>query len=1070
MNFQELYDILNEEQKKAVDHIEWPAMVIAWPWTWKTQVLWARTTNLILKAWVNPENILITTFTESWVIAIKERLLKFIGPEAHKVYVSTIHSLASDIIKTFAEKFEFEKTSSLVDDVDGLEFLSDIIEKLHKEKKLEFLVTNYDKLFYLNDIKRAIWNLKQEWISLEKFEILIKEEEKYYDDLLEEKRNNKRIKKIEKYEDEYKKIIWKMQELLLIYKTYDNFLKNNSFYDFSDMINFVLEKFKIDDELKYYYAEKFQYIMLDEYQDTNNAQNQIIDLILSVSPEKDFPNIMVVWDDDQSIYRFQWANIENMLDFSNKYKRTKFIVLEKNYRSSQTILDASSSLIKNNNERLVNKIPSLTKNLVSMKNSSHMIKELKEIWEKQYKNDSNPEQGTKWQNSKPVFYSASNGIDEKIFVLEKIKELNWENNKQKLNDIAIILRTNKEVEEWSLFLQENWIPVESKLKTNILNSKYIDFIIKYLEIIENPYACEESIIDVMRCSFVDINNLDVININRYLYNLNYSRKNKLKIWDFLKKFEQYYEWNEKLELREIDKLLNFRENIASMYSKVSDSSFVIFFNNFIENIKILDYVEKNWTFDDLEDIFTLFQKIKSWTLIKKDFSINNLITKLNLHKKYKITIERQILKTQKDWIQIMTWHWAKWLEYDIVFIPWLQYGNWDNKKVIEKIKLPFWIVWDWIQFSRDEDKDNKKQRDLEEERRLFFVALTRAKNYLYLSFPRTKDKKINIISQFAEELEDNINFIESKIADEKNLNEIIKNSLIWVKDSLFNYWEIELEYIKEFLKNYKLSPSDLNKFLEDPMIFLKEAIFRYPFVDNEATIFWKVYHRSLELFFIKYKKENVIPKLDYLTSTFSLLLKQEILSPEEFERLEERWLKWLSWYYNYYSWNFKQTLELEYNFRWRNIIFAWIPLTWKIDKIEKMQWFIPWENPSSNWQFALFKEAVNIIDYKTWSIKWLSQIKWIDRNWVKKDDFTEWKHWRQLLFYKLLCELDKEFSAKYDIASMWIDFVEWRNNEYKIIQVDFSFEEYDEFKDLLVDTWNKINDLNFWRELLIWKK
>jgi DNA helicase II / ATP-dependent DNA helicase PcrA len=129
------------------------------------------------------------------------------------------------------------------------------------------------------------------------------------------------------------------------------------------MINFVLEKMKDDEELKHYYAEKFQFIMLDEYQDTNDAQNQIIDMILSVS--EDEPNIMTVGDDDQSIYRFQGANIENMLDFSTKYKNTKFIVLEHNYRSNQQILNLSSQLIENNNERLSNKITSINKKLTA---------------------------------------------------------------------------------------------------------------------------------------------------------------------------------------------------------------------------------------------------------------------------------------------------------------------------------------------------------------------------------------------------------------------------------------------------------------------------------------------------------------------------------------------------------------------------------------------------------------------------------------------------------------------------------------------------------------------------------
>jgi len=166
-------------------------------------------------------------------------------------------------------------------------------------------------------------------------------EEEYEKSLvwLDEKRNNKRIKNIEKYEKEHEAKIGKLKELLQVYTDYQKTLREKHLYDFNDMINFALEKFREDEDLRYYYAEKYQYIMLDEYQDTNNPQNEIIDIILSVQREisngETSGNVMVVGDDDQSIYRFQGANIENMLDFKSKYPDSEIIVLEKNYRSLQ---------------------------------------------------------------------------------------------------------------------------------------------------------------------------------------------------------------------------------------------------------------------------------------------------------------------------------------------------------------------------------------------------------------------------------------------------------------------------------------------------------------------------------------------------------------------------------------------------------------------------------------------------------------------------------------------------------------------------------------------------------------
>lgn len=162
-------------------------------------------------------------------------------------------------------------------------------------------------MFYLRDIKRTIDKLKQEAVSPARFALLIQNQEKIYAQKLEDLKTNKRIRDLEKRTAKdkagYDTHIQKLRELLLVYRAYQKVLQEREVYDFNDMIQFVVEKFRQDEELRYHYAEKFQYIMLDEYQDTNNAQNEIISLILSVSV--DAPNIMVVGDDDQSIYRFQ---------------------------------------------------------------------------------------------------------------------------------------------------------------------------------------------------------------------------------------------------------------------------------------------------------------------------------------------------------------------------------------------------------------------------------------------------------------------------------------------------------------------------------------------------------------------------------------------------------------------------------------------------------------------------------------------------------------------------------------------------------------------------------------------
>ncbi len=1013
--FKEQYKILNPAQRQAVDEVYGQIMVVAWPWTGKTQIIWLRTANIIQKTGVNPSNILITTFTEAWVIAIRERLTRFIWNEAYKVCVSTIHSLSQEIIKTHPEKFLEYKASTPIDDVDSLEAIKTITDKLVEEKKIEELTNDYDKYFYLRDIKLKITILKQEWVNKAKLEIAIKKQAENYEEILSEIKPT--LKKYETTKNKHEKHIAKLKELVIFFEEYQKHLRNNSLYDFNDMINFVLEKLKQDEELRQYYAEKYQFIMLDEYQDTNDAQNQIIDLILSVSEEK--PNIMVVWDDDQSIYRFQGANIENMLDFSSKYTDTKFIVLENNYRSNQQILDSSSILIDNNNERLSKKITSINKKLISswnLKDPKTPVKLLK----------------------------ANSDIEEKTFIINKIHKLIKDWNAPE--EIAIIVRWNKEVEDWSKLLLQNKIEAESKLKTNILNSSYVKLLLDYLEIISNPYSDEEKIINIMRTKLSWLETTDILKINRKLYNTNYTKKFKVKMLDFL--MEENFD---DLNLRDPEWLINFRKNLEDYQAKISELSIVEFFSYFIDKIWFINYTENNWTFDDIQDIYTIFNKIKDYSNIDKNFSVEKLLKKIELFKKYNYPIARQIVSENKKWVQILTAHSSKWLEYNTVFIPWLYTWNWDWKTVRDKLKLPEHIAWDWLQ------TDDFEQ--IEEDRRLFFVAITRARENLYLSFPAWIWTKPLLQSVFIQEIE--WSFEEINTWDlNKEIKEVVENE---IKNDLIEYSDREFNYIHTFLENYKLSASDLNVFLEDPILFLNRAVFKYPFIDNQFTIFGKVYHRTLELFYLKYKNESTLPEKSYLTSTFKILLDKEVLTPEEYEKLLEKGIVWLEWYFDNHIIQKEEPLVLEYSFRNRWIVFDWIPLTGTIDKIDKV-WTSEPDNSNTEWQLAFFKEKVVLIDYKTWKVKSEWVIKWLDRYWNKKPG--EWKYFRQLMFYRLLCELDHEFAAKFDVWWVAIDFVEWKDWNYKYIELEISDEEYQEFKEELKQARKDINCETFWKELL----
>ena len=888
---------------------------------------------------------------------------------------------------------------------------------------------------YLRTIRDKISKLKSEWVSARILDSKILEQEALYAEQLEALKTNKRIRDLEKRTQKdslaYNKHIAKLKELSFVYSEYQKKLKERFMYDFSDMINFVVLKMRSDDELTDYFAEKYQFLMIDEYQDTNNPQNEILDLILSRS---DDTNIAVVWDDDQSIYKFQGANIENMLDFYTKYPETQFIVLEKNYRSSQSILDLSKNLIENNSERLINRISTLEKNLLA---------------ESQYKNLE--------QNLSVV--CASEEL-EKIYVYQQIQSIN------NTETIAIITRSNKELEDWTSFMQLQWLQISSKLKSNILANHYVDFLLDLLEIIDNPYANDTKFLSILRSSIIDVKNIDALTLNREIYKKNYSRAwFPLKLWDVIKNIDtnfaakhntnnDEYDFESTLEHKYIDykKIVAFRDLINEMNGQLGTHGIARLITQVLNETWLLEYVELHWCFSDTEDIYTLFHKVQDMLEKNKNLSIAELIEKLNLHKKYWVIIPRQILKKQESRIEILTAHGAKWLEYDHVFIVGTHGWNWNKKTMRDLIKLPLWVVWQGLQFHGLDEKEQKrveKELQLQEERRLFFVAITRAKQSLTLTRAAGKDNKPYIDWPFVLEM-----WIESDIIqelDKQFILQVVKNELLETK--LVATTDEELEYISDFLVNYKLSPTDLNTFLEDPLQFLQWVVFKYPFEWNEFTIFWNVYHKVLEVATC-YKMQWELLSLEKIIQMFQELLNKQIITQEEKIRLEKKWIEWLTGYYEIFKNNTRRSLQVEYNFKPRNIVFEWVPITGKVDKIEKIT-----ESDSG-------LEKVALVDYKTGKLKTEWAIKWLDRYGNKKDSFSEWRYYRQLLFYKLLADHDTEFCDACEIAELALDFVEWKDGQYKYLAIHIDQQDYAEFKELVKHSWEQMNNMNFWREVL----
>ena len=340
---------LNKAQKLAVDTIEGPVMVIAGPGTGKTEIIAQRVANILKKTDTSPDAILALTFTESGAKAMRERLLATIGETAYYVNIYTFHSFCSSVLREFPDKFIISPEISPLSELERVEIFHQILDKLD----LDYIKPINTPYFYTHALIKAIQDLKREAINSKEFKKILDDQSTY----------------LKKTQDSLSKTALKLKlknlnknlEVLKVYKHYQKALIKRGRYDFEDMINLVVEAFESDESLLLTYQERLHYFLVDEYQDTNSAQNQVVDLLASFWGDQ--ANVFVVGDSNQSIYRFQGASLENTISFQKTYPQAKVITLDQNYRSTQTVLDASLHLIKKNHFKIQSVVKSAKSNL-----------------------------------------------------------------------------------------------------------------------------------------------------------------------------------------------------------------------------------------------------------------------------------------------------------------------------------------------------------------------------------------------------------------------------------------------------------------------------------------------------------------------------------------------------------------------------------------------------------------------------------------------------------------------------------------------------------------------------------
>ncbi len=656
---QEILEGLNDKQYEAVTNTEGPCLVIAGAGSGKTKVLTHKIAYLIKEKDVKPWNILSITFTNKAANEMKERIVNLVGDVATDIWMGTFHSICVRILRRFIDRIGFDNSFIIFDTSDQKTLVKNCLKDLGID----------DKLFNDRSVLSEISNAKNEMLTPESYAA----------------RANGDFRK---------------EKISTVYELYQKRLKENNAIDFDDIINYTIEILQDNEDIREYYCDKFKYILVDEYQDTNKAQFMLVKILASK-----YKNITVVGDNDQGIYSFRGADISNILNFEKDFPGTKIIKLEQNYRCTGNILKAANAVIKNNE-----------------------VKYKKELWTQN-------EEG-----NLPKVYQADNEYDEASYIVEQIEHLRREEY-YKYKDFAVLYRMNTQSRAIEDILRRENIPYKIIGGLKFYERKEIKDLIAYLRLIQNhndnlslrriinepKRGIGKTSLDKIELISNDtgesmyeiIKRADEFGLNRVFLN---SR-------EFVNTIEELSAKKDELPISELIKQVLKK----SGYTKALQNENTIEAENRIENLDEFLTVAIEFEEEEVENGLREFLE--------------------------GITLSSDIdeLEESDDYVTLMTLHSAKGLEFPVVFLVGMEEGIFPGYKSISE------------------------PRELEEERRLCYVGITRAKEHLYLTCSKQRtifgSTSYNQTSRFLKEIpEELLDGYEEAFGDTTNKERMFKDT------------------------------------------------------------------------------------------------------------------------------------------------------------------------------------------------------------------------------------------------------------------------------------------------------
>lgn len=941
---------VNASQREAIEHIEGPVMVVAGPGTGKTHILAARIGHILLHTDAQPANILCLTFTEAGVKAMRQRLLTFIGPEAHRVPIHTFHSFCNKVIRENLELFgrqELEPVSQL----EKIEMIRELLDELPANHPLNQNKSSGGQYYsgHLSDLftKMKTENWSPEFISEKVKEYL--DSLPTRDEFIYQKSGkgfSKGDLKTWALEDEAAKMS-RLVAAAELFPKFENLMHRYSRYDYEDMILWVLRAFRSNEYLLRNYQERFLYFLVDEYQDTNGSQNEVLKLLISYW---DKPNVFIVGDDDQSIYEFQGARLKSLAEFFFAYAdHLKVVVLKDNYRSSQAILDSARTLIEHNEIRIIRNLQALGLDKVLVARNDRFVQ----------------------ASLHPRIVEYPNRMQETADIIAQLEVMHQDGFP--LQEVAVIYAEHKQSADIAALLERKKIPFQMRRKQNILDFPVIQQLTELLEYIQTeqdrPFSGESKLFRLLHFEFFGLELQDIARLATYRSSL---QTDQVPHWRVLLGDKAVLS---ALKINREDPFIAIGQLLSDLIGAAINSSLPHLIEKVINRTGLLAWaVQQVDRQMQVQALTTFLDFLQNETNRAPRITLKRLLDILRRMQENRIPIEFQDLSKYGELgVNLLTAHSAKGLEFERVFVVDCVAEAWEPRSRQANYRF---VLPDTLTFSGEEDA-------MEARRRLFYVAMTRAKEQLILTYSLESNngKSLNR-SIFLDEICTKKHIeIESIQLDAPTLTE---TQILLLKEKEPPYLpQPDREVVAEIVEHYILSISGLNRFLDCPLSFYFEYILKAPAAQSEAANYGSAMHAAMHRLFEKMldSKQKAFPTVQAFEKMFEKEMQRRrgYFSEGAFDRRVDAGKQHLKAYYlqNVDSWH--RQVKVEY--RINNVVLDGVPLTGVLDKVEFHDEF-----------------RVRIVDYKTGNLKQERLRKPSEKN------PNGGSYWRQMVFYKLLFE------------------------------------------------------------------